>query len=118
MSKMSKVSRVSKVIQGELVSFDQCEDDNLCFFVIIFFVLCYVLIHISTNASTLSTVSGTIKPHFATGTVQSVTYHLTVTPHYFQQRFWSNIHVILHGQQFTLYCFPANILWMQTLTKP
>ena len=63
-----------------------------------FVVLCYVLIHISTNVSTLSTASGTIQPCFATGTAQSVTSHHAVTSHYFQQRFWSNIHVTLHGQ--------------------
>ena len=57
-------------------------------------------------------------PHFATGTAQSVTSHLSITSHYFQQRFRSNIHVTLHGHQFTLYCFPANILWMQMWTKP
>ena len=34
------------------------------------------------------------------------------------QRVWSNIHVTLHGQQFTFYCFPAKILWMQLWTKP
>ena len=41
--------------------------------------------------------------HFATGTAQSVTSHLSITSHYFQQRFRSNIHVTLHGHQFTLY---------------
>ena len=34
------------------------QDDNLCVFLILV-VLCYVLIHISTDASTLSTASGT-----------------------------------------------------------
>ena len=78
----------------------------------------FFLIHISTKASTLYTASGTIQPRFAIGTAQSVTSHLTVISHYFQQRFWSNIHDTLHGQQFTLYCFPAKILWMQMWTKP
>ncbi len=81
-------------------------------------VLCYVLTHKSTKASTLSIASGTIQPRFATGTAQSVASHLTVTSHDFQKRFWSNIHVTLHGQQFTFYCFPAKILWMQMWTKP
>ena len=88
------------------------QHDNLCVFLILV-VLCYVLIHISTDTSTLSTASGTFQNRFATGTAQSVTSHLTVTSHYFQQRFWSNIHATLHGHQFTLYCFPAKILWMQ-----
>ena len=74
------------------------------------------VIHISTHVSTLSTVSGTTQPRFTTGTAHIS--HLTVTPHYIQQRFWSSIHVIFHGQQFTLYCFPAKILWMQMWTKP
>ena len=41
-----------------------------------------------------------------------------IKSHYFQQRIRSNIHVTLHGHQFTLYCFPAKILWMQMWTKP
>ena len=40
-----------------------------------------VLIHISTDDSTLSTASGTFHPRFATGTAQRVTSHLTVTSH-------------------------------------
>ena len=56
----------------------------------------------STDASTLSTVRGTIQPRFATGTAQGVTSHLIVTSHYFQQRFWSNIHDILQGQDSSL----------------
>ena len=74
------------------------QQDNLCVFLIVF-VLCYVLIHISTGASTLSTASRTFQRRFATGTAQSVTSHLTVTSHNFQQRFRSNIHVTLHGHQ-------------------
>ena len=35
-------------------------------------------------------------------TAQSVTSHLTATSHYFQQRFLSNIHVTLHGQDSSL----------------
>ena len=70
------------------------QHDNLCVFLILV-VLCYVLIHISTAASTLSTASGTFHHRFATGTAQSVTSHLTITSHYFQQRFRSNIHVTL-----------------------
>ena len=41
------------------------EHDNLCVFHILV-VLCYVIIHISTNASTISITSGTIQPRFAT----------------------------------------------------
>ena len=43
--------------------------------------------HISTDASTLSTASGTFQPRFGTGTPQSLTSHLTVTSHYFQSAF-------------------------------
>ena len=53
------------------------QHDNLCVFLILV-VLCYVLIHISTDASTLSTASGTFQPRFATGTARNVTSHLTV----------------------------------------
>ena len=74
---------------------------SICFFVI-FVVLYYVLIHTSTNASTLSTASGTIQPCFVTETAQSVTSHLTATSHYFQQRLLSNIHVTLQGQDSSL----------------
>ena len=92
------------------------QHDNLCVFLVLV-VLCYVLIHISTDASTLSTASGTFQPRFSTGTAQSVTSHLTVISHYFQQRFRSNIHVKLQGHQFTLYCFPVKMMWMQMWTK-
>ena len=85
--------------------------DNLCVFLILV-VLCYVLIHISTDASTLSTASGTFQPRFATGKAQSVTSHLTITSHCFQQRFRSNIHVTL---QFTAF---QPRFWMQIWTKP
>ena len=87
------------------------QHDNLCVFLILV-VLCYVLIHISTDASTLSTASGTFQPRFATGKTQSVTSHLTITSHYFQQRFRSNIHVTL---QFTAF---QPRFWMQIWTKP
>ena len=43
------------------------QHDNLCVFLILV-VLCYVLIHISTDASTLSTASETFQRRFATGT--------------------------------------------------
>ena len=92
------------------------QHDKLCVFLILV-VLCYVLIHISTDASPLATASGTFQPRFATGTTQSVTSHLIVTSHYFQQRFRSNIRVTLHGHQFTPYCFPAKYMWMQMWTK-
>ena len=45
---------------------------------------------------------GTIQPCFATETAQSVTSHLTATSHYFQQRFLSNLHVTLQGQDSSL----------------
>ena len=71
-------------------------------FFVIFVVLYYVLINISTNSSTPSTAIGTSQPCFATGKAQSVTSHLTATSHYFQQRFLSNIHVTLQGQDSSL----------------
>ena len=45
------------------------QHDNVCVF-LIFVVLCYVHIHITTDASTLSTSSGTFQPRLATGTAQ------------------------------------------------
>ena len=47
------------------------QHDILCVFLILV-VLCYVLIHISTDASTLSTTSETFQRRFATGTALSV----------------------------------------------
>ena len=94
----------SDAINKNVISYCIYKMKNYVFigFFVIFVVLYYVLINISTNASTPSTAIGTIQPCFATGKAQSVTSHLTATSHYFQQRFLSNIHVTLQGQDSSL----------------
>ena len=81
-------------------------------------VPCYVLMHIRTNVSTLSTASGTIQPSFATGTAGVSHPILQLHRTSFSSAFEATSVSHCTGSSLPSTTFQLKILWMQMWTKP